>query len=424
MTRLRKKEWTQNFTVNGSDEAGTKGEHYALSKAADKAMDGIAGLSAGKTGAVKYWITGHSRGGALANLIAAKLPDKLGAGNADIYAYTFESPATVQPGARQDAATGYGYIHNYICDDDIVPMVPPWGMTRYGKIYQMNTEEADAGMAAELKRIGSKMTVPESSAGSGDQNKAAEVIGKLVSVIPDREAYSKVNKDTFTSLDGQEVTIEYSYQGLLAKLMGIVFGEGIEVPGIADHLDEVLASLDPYIRGYLAEQGKYQAEGDINAYYYKAAGDLRAKLDSLDGKADNFPLAAEDVYAVLKLAAPLAIDAETADKDPAYAITEEPLSSDLVMAYLMPAVSTFMNLDPFTFSHQFDTAIARLKVLAPTPKLGDITIQIPDPKAGDSVSKAGRDAKKYLEEQGLTWLDLSAKWDTDDLYLKNDRNTI
>ena len=59
--------WKQNFRVNG----GTIGaEHDAFASALAGVIDEIAAL--GGTGNVRFWITGQSRGGALANLLAAR----------------------------------------------------------------------------------------------------------------------------------------------------------------------------------------------------------------------------------------------------------------------------------------------------------------------------------------------------------------
>ena len=65
--------WKQNFRVNG-DTIGA--EHDAIASALAGVIDKIALL--GGTGNVRFWITGQSRGGALADLLAAKLPAAAG----------------------------------------------------------------------------------------------------------------------------------------------------------------------------------------------------------------------------------------------------------------------------------------------------------------------------------------------------------
>ena len=133
---IKKKGWVQNFTVN--NPAGSSGkEHYAFSKAVDKVIGHIAGLKTDDN--TRYWIMGQSRGGALANILSAKLPDKTGISRKNIFAYTFESPATVDGSVFSSSSENiskYGYIHNYRCTDDIITYLPPWEMTRYGEEYR------------------------------------------------------------------------------------------------------------------------------------------------------------------------------------------------------------------------------------------------------------------------------------------------
>ena len=79
----------------------------------------------------KIWVTGHSRGGAVANLLAHELSGKYSASN--VYAYTFASAKVV---AKKVADAN---IFNYIIQEDIVPKVPP-GYVRYGKDIVLNTK--------------------------------------------------------------------------------------------------------------------------------------------------------------------------------------------------------------------------------------------------------------------------------------------
>ena len=115
-TDTKVKGWKQNFHVN---DASASGEHAAFKKAAEKALDGIASLGGENA---KYWIMGQSRAGALANLIAAKLSERLTNAEGKIYAYTFETPATVDAALAQKDTAKYAYIHNSLASDDIVPL--------------------------------------------------------------------------------------------------------------------------------------------------------------------------------------------------------------------------------------------------------------------------------------------------------------
>lgn len=98
--------------------------------------------------AVTLLVVGHSRGGAIANIVAAQADDELagakddptweegalGLGTGDaVMAYTFASPATTVSQDAHDAR--YGNIFNIVNPSDIVPYLPlsAWGYGRYGE---------------------------------------------------------------------------------------------------------------------------------------------------------------------------------------------------------------------------------------------------------------------------------------------------
>lgn len=112
------------------------------------------------TGNVKVWITGYSRGAAIANVATAlldraiyenKLEEYLGKikceiSHDDIYAYTMATPqgASVDqnPSPRSEI---YNNIFNLINPNDIVTQIPlsQWGFTRYGVDKYMTTRTID-----------------------------------------------------------------------------------------------------------------------------------------------------------------------------------------------------------------------------------------------------------------------------------------
>lgn len=78
-----------------------------------------------------YWITGHSRGGAIANLLSAYLIDE----GQEVYAYTFAAPNTTTN--NEYLTRKYDSIFNVVNGDDFVPMLPAedWGFNRYGRTF-------------------------------------------------------------------------------------------------------------------------------------------------------------------------------------------------------------------------------------------------------------------------------------------------
>ena len=396
---VKEQGWQQNFTVNGENAAS--GEHFGFAQAADKVTPAIEGL--GDSENTRYWIMGQSRGGAIANLIAKRLGDS----GRKVYAYTFEAPATVDAGA---VSGNYGYIHNYLCSDDIVTKVPMWGMTRYGSTCELKTEETDENIQEELKKLGSEAAgedVPDSEWIETD------IIDYLNERIAARADYSKEHSDSFTDADtGEEVTLTYSYQDTFVKLMGVIFGGGMS--GISDAILGNTEALEPAVND-LVEAVKLDGTDEAMPYYYDAAKKLLSILEGAAGKPVD--LTVKDLYALLTLVGPFAVD-----KD--YEPIDDPSSN--VMGYMGPAVNVAMNAGGMTYSHHFDTLIARLKTLAPAPKMEDVNITIDEPKAGDDVSKAPSEVKEFFDENtfkdagNTPWIAVEASWDTEDKELQDD----
>lgn len=125
-------EWISNFYVGlgknhaGFDLAADELEYYASRYMA---------LHGGKSGA-KVWIMGHSRGGALTNLLAIKLCEDTNnrfgvkVETKNVFAYGFATP-------QYTSSTYKGYdnaILNFVSPHDFVPCVVPtkWGFKRAG----------------------------------------------------------------------------------------------------------------------------------------------------------------------------------------------------------------------------------------------------------------------------------------------------
>lgn len=129
-------EWINNFEIGkysyGSDHQGFLG---AAKKIEDELKKFISdNVSTGNR--IKIFITGHSRGAAVANLLGSRLNDTLISSN-DIFVYTYATPNTTS--VRKSTREGYRYknIFNIVNPEDFVTKVVPakWGYGRYGKTY-------------------------------------------------------------------------------------------------------------------------------------------------------------------------------------------------------------------------------------------------------------------------------------------------
>lgn len=142
-------EWVSNFNL------GEGAMHEGFLNAAEEIVDIVRTyVNASKmTNNVKVWVTGHSRGAAVANVAAHQMNQEYGQDN--VYAHTFATPrvgldGTIQPGDDN--------IFNFLNPGDFVTEVAPseWGYVRYGAdVYLTNaTKPAMESKFETLTRTG------------------------------------------------------------------------------------------------------------------------------------------------------------------------------------------------------------------------------------------------------------------------------
>ncbi len=125
------KEWYSNFEI-GRDVANTK-VHEGFSYAKDFALEKLSmyvtnyGIDRDH---MKFLVTGHSRGAAVANLLSKTLIDTYGPNN--VYSYTFATPNTTLDENAGDSR--YSGIFNFVNPEDFISYIPlkEWGFTKYG----------------------------------------------------------------------------------------------------------------------------------------------------------------------------------------------------------------------------------------------------------------------------------------------------
>ena len=339
--------WEENVIVNGDTQ--TSGEHYCWGRAAAGALDAVAGLAG--SGQVKYWICGHSRGGAITNILSAHLAEKLGSSNAGIYAYAFEPPTTVDAGFDN---SGYGYIHNYVCSDDVVTMIPLWGMTRYGVVHEIKAD-TDAGLYDELVKLGSDAAYAE-VVDVEEQMRA--LMAQLELACPTRADFSAAQGVSFMDEYGNPITLAYSYQEVVKRIVDTYLTGELTAADIEALLNDP-DSLYAYAKA-LVEAVKYDQAGypdEANPRYWTAAVGIRALLVS-KMPSGMLSLSETDLFAIFKAAAPALIDTS---------YEEGGNPSEDILGYAGRLFNLMSNAGSIVFSHQYDTGIARLKVLAPQP---------------------------------------------------------
>lgn len=142
-------EWASNMNVGAGEE------HAGFAHATQEVLDFVNNYcdKRGISGE-KIWITGYSRGGAVAGLTAYKLLKSGEVEPVDLYAYTFEAPASLRRGVNTQEAGQTG-IWNIVNPADVVPRLPltQWGYTRPGHdIFIPDVSDKDYQSAEEAMR--------------------------------------------------------------------------------------------------------------------------------------------------------------------------------------------------------------------------------------------------------------------------------
>ncbi|WP_314065681.1 VWA domain-containing protein [uncultured Vagococcus sp.] len=140
-------EWASNFTI------GQSGQHQGFSQARDQVIAFLKQYVKRHEieGDLKLWITGYSRAGATANMVAGRIDEgRVSFPNCnlkldDVYTYTFEAPAGSVT-SDNGKTSKFDNIYNVINWNDAVPRVAPsiWKFTRYGKDVRLPSGETQS----------------------------------------------------------------------------------------------------------------------------------------------------------------------------------------------------------------------------------------------------------------------------------------
>lgn len=135
-------EWASNLTI------GEEGDSKGFKDASDTVLAGLGGYLSGRAvqGRVKFWLSGYSRGGAVANLLGADILQRIQEGTFysevsvtpnDVYAYCFEPPLCAKTTIEEASGDLYKGIHNLMNFNDMIARLLPhaWGFVRYGNNY-------------------------------------------------------------------------------------------------------------------------------------------------------------------------------------------------------------------------------------------------------------------------------------------------
>lgn len=206
-----KGEWYSNFNI------GNGTEHAGFSAAADYAIEEIESYldSLGMDKAsVNMVITGHSRGGAVANIVAKRLIDE--GILRQVTAYTFASPnTTVSPDAKLQK---YMHIYNILNPEDFIGYIPleRWGYTKYGIDLELPREGTPnfEELYAEMKKGFLLRTGYEHTGYPKHHKDVEEFLNAAANIAPTTEDYYS-NEVTVSP---HRVTL-YDYMNKVAALL-------------------------------------------------------------------------------------------------------------------------------------------------------------------------------------------------------------
>lgn len=220
-------EWYSNFNIGtSSDHLGfAKAERALMDDLEDYLVDARRGFPGAKSGN-KFLVTGHSRGAAVANLLAARLSysDYATAGN--VYAYTFATPKV----STKATESGYTNIFNIVTGEDFVPQLPltKWSFKRYGvdlllpsQSYYSSNEFFDVSEKAYKKfEILTGKSFKEYDGESPGTIKVCQVISETEKLAPDVYAYYTKKYDPSIKGGILKTTTPYTYfHDTLARML-------------------------------------------------------------------------------------------------------------------------------------------------------------------------------------------------------------
>ena len=146
-------EWANNFII------GKTGNHEGFNARGQKAYEDLQDYieTYAKDKALKIWISGYSRAGALSDVLASFIMkgNEINVTQENLFVYTFEAPASLS----KENAIAYENVHNITNEADIVVAIPPasYGLYRCGVDYPIY----DANVTTLAKQFDQDAIIPE-----------------------------------------------------------------------------------------------------------------------------------------------------------------------------------------------------------------------------------------------------------------------
>ncbi len=236
-------QWYSNF------DPGTGETHQGFNNAKNYVLDKLdkfikyKGFTKENT---KILLTGHSRGAATANLVAAELiKNNRYSYNGNIYTYTFATPNPTRDSDRGNKI--YNRIFNFVNPEDFVTKCMPaqWGYGRYGITYTLPSKTNEAKNYASyynsMNKLFYKYTGENYSPYKEGEAEVYEVVKKMTSTIPNVNAmYSDAYK--LNSGTGDKTAYEF-FQESLCPIVAEKSGSSAWTDGLTNM---IIAWINPF----------------------------------------------------------------------------------------------------------------------------------------------------------------------------------
>jgi len=229
-------EWESNFLIGTG--LHHEGFDYAAKQVYQRIQDYIQAQQI--DGAIKIWLTGYSRGAAVANRTAAILLDNRILTADQLFCYTFATPNVT----RQQDASQYPSIFNLVGSFDPVPMIPfeEWGYTRYGATYYLPSSEVDSDYADRVQPVDQlyqQMTGEPYWTNQSDNRLLQSLLGTVKDMVSDFSEYAENYQQPLI-----ELWDNHGSSSVIASILGGALLSGNSVwQGLTNASDSILTLL-------------------------------------------------------------------------------------------------------------------------------------------------------------------------------------
>lgn len=201
-------EWANNALV------GKEGNHQGFNDRANDVYDALKTYLKKYEGKNKIWISGYSRGGAVANCLASKLlkeRNEISIAKEDLFVYTFEAPRSVS----KANAVAYENVFNYVSSTDLIANLVPnnYDLYRCGNEIALNEE---TNVDATIARFDATATLPTFTPASGKYGDEKEFIKYLIDTLLENPGESGITLQDRTSFFN-------NYQPHLSYFLGLYY---------------------------------------------------------------------------------------------------------------------------------------------------------------------------------------------------------